>query len=303
MNLPLIEKYSPKKFSEVVGVLDIEKLKKLIENPEEMPSLLFYGPQGTGKTTVAKIIMETLKPVDYILINGSDTTGIDNIRDNVYNFVSSMSSVKGKPKIVWIEEADYLSHNAQGALRSMIDRHIKNARFIFTCNYIKKLIEPIQSRFTLFEFAPINSVDILKRVKEICSSEKIKASDDVLKEIIDNNKGDLRAIINLIQMLSSNEDKSIKIVDYLKLNGLAKEVYNLLLENKWSQIRYEIPQHSPDYNKLLVELDDLFFKSELPVDKKAKVNEVIAQGMSEMSLSFNLDICFAAICSRIIKVL
>ena len=301
--LPLIEKHRPKEFSEVVGVLDIDKIQKLIETPEDLPNLLFYGPQGTGKTTVAKIMIEKLKPIDCIRLNGSDTTGVDTIRDKVYNFMTSRSSVNGKPKLIWIEEFDYLSHSAFAALRSMIEQYIRNARFICTCNYIKKVPDPIQSRFSLIEFSPLNSMDMMKRIKEICSEEKIKVSDDTLKEIIENNKGDLRAVINTVQRLSSNEDKSIKNLDYAGMKNLAQEVYDLLLENKWSQIRYEIPQRSPDYNKLLVEIDDLFFKSDIDVEKKAKINEIIAHGMAEMSLSFSLDICFAAICSKIIKVI
>ena len=105
--LPLIEKTRPKEFDELVGIDKLDRIKALISNPADMPNLLFYGPAGTGKTTTAKIILEKLKPIDFIRINGSDTTGVDTIRERVYNFITSKSTNAGKPKIIWIEEFDY----------------------------------------------------------------------------------------------------------------------------------------------------------------------------------------------------
>ncbi len=107
-----------------------------------------------------KIIIKELQPIDYIKINGSDTTGVDTIRERVYNFITSMSTTQGKPKIVWIEEFDYMSQNAFAALRSMMEQYMSNARFICTCNYINKIPEPIQSRFTTVEFSKVQKVKV-----------------------------------------------------------------------------------------------------------------------------------------------
>jgi len=302
MILPLSEKYRPLEFSEVVGLEDVDRIQNLLDNVETMPNLLFHGPAGTGKTTVAKIIINKLKPIDYIKINGSDTTGVDTIREKVYNFISSMSSAKGKPKIVWIEEFDFMSQNAFAALRSMIEQYVKNARFICTCNYVRKIPEPIQSRFTMFEFKKLSEPDILERVKYICGAEQITVTDEVLKEII-GGVGDLRTIINNIQRFSANDTKTISDLSLASLGDLTDEVYKLLIDKNWSQIRYQVPNSSPDYNKLLVDLEKKFFDSDLVLSKKASITEIISDGLYEMGFSFDHNICFAAVCSKIIKVI
>jgi len=303
MNLPLIEKYRPKTFDEVVGISDMARLKTMIADPASMPNMLFYGPAGTGKTTVAKIIINALKPVDYIKINGSDTTGVDTIRDKVYSFMTSMSSVKDKPKIVWIEEFDFMSQNAFAALRSMIEQYMVNARFICTCNYLRKIPEPIQSRFAPVEFKKHTPVEVMNRVRHICNEEKITVAQDVLQEIVVKGNGDIRTIINSIQRFSANPEKTISAMSLAKMGDTADEIYKLLNERKWSEIRYNIINTNPDYNKLLVDLEDKFFNSDLPLLKRAAITEIISTGLYEMSFSFDVNICFAATCSKIIKAL
>jgi DNA polymerase III delta prime subunit len=298
---PLIEKYRPQTFGEVIGVKDIGKLTFILSNPATMPNLLFFGPQGTGKTTCAKIIIASMRPIDVMRINGSDTTGIDTIRDKVFNFVTSKSSVDGKPKIVWIEEFDYMSQAAFAALRSMIEQYFKNARYICTCNYIYKVPEAIQSRFSLFEFHKPTDKELIFRLKFICELEKIQYKDEELKRICDYSKGDIRTAINILQKISSNEEKTIKIENIEEIENLSRSTYDKLLNREWLKIRYEVPTKHPDYEKMLVEIEDLFFKSDIDVEKKAKITEIISTGQMEMAFSFDNDICFAAICSRIIK--
>ena len=297
----LTEKYRPKNFAEVVGVKDLDRLSSLISNPQDIPNLLFYGPAGVGKTSVAKIIINKLKPIDYIKINGSDTTGVDTIRERVYNFMSSMSSQKDKPKIVWIEEFDFMSKSSFAALRSMIEQFITNARFIVTINYLHKIPEPIQSRFTTVEFKKPKDEEIFVRLREICNIEKINVTNDTLKELISQGRGDIRTIINNLQQLSANETKTVTTLDLTRLGNLTTEIYNMLLAKEWSKIRYEIPNKYPDYNKLLVELEEMFFNSKIEIHIKAKITEIISTGLFEMSFSFDKNICFAAVCSRIIK--
>ena len=172
MNLPYIEKYRPLSFGEVIG--DTSIFEGIIKNPTNMPNMLLWGPQGTGKSTVAKIILEHLKPIDIMRLNGSDTTGVDTIRDKVFNFMTGMSSIKGKPKVVWIEEFDFMSASAYAALRSMMEQYMKNARFICTVNYLNKIPEPIRSRFSLFEFKKCTDYqEIEARLIYICNKEGI----------------------------------------------------------------------------------------------------------------------------------
>ena len=303
MSLPLIEKYRPKDFSEVIGVKDLVTLKTIIEKPMEMPNLLFFGPPGTGKTTCAKIIIDMLKPIDVLRINGSDTTGVDTIRETVYNFITSKSSVGGKPKLIWIEEFDYMSANAFAALRAMIEQYVRNGRFLCTCNYLHKIPEPIQSRFTLIEFTTPNKNELINRLKFIVEKEEIKTTDLILTMIVNISKGDIRTSINTLQRLSSNPDKKITMMELKELELISQEAYKLIRAKEWSKIRYEIPNRHPDYDKLLVDLEDMFFKSDLPVKTKAEITEIISTGQMEMGLSFDPNICFAAIASRIMKVL
>jgi DNA polymerase III delta prime subunit len=285
--LPLIEKQRPKEFEELVGIDKIDRIKTLISKPADMPNLLFYGPAGTGKTTTAKIILDKLKPIDFIRINGSDTTGVDTIRERVYNFVTSRSTNEGKPKIIWIEEFDYQSKNAFAALRSLMEQFMSNGRFIVTLNYLKKIPAPIQSRFTCIKFRKLSKEDIVKRLKVISDAEGIEED---LEKIAILSNGDMRTAINMLQTGIQND-----------ANSLSEQIFNMIKEGKWKEIRYDIPLEHPDYNQLLGDLDMLFFNSDLSLDIKRKINEIIATGSAEMNLSFSEDICFSAICSRIMR--
>ena len=303
MKIPLSEKWRPKEFNEVIGVVRIEEIKKIVSDPMSMPNLLFFGTPGVGKTTVAKIVLDKLSPIDVLKINGSDTTGVDNIRDKVYNFMSSMSSERDKPKIVWIEEADFLSQAAFAALRGMIEQFVKNARFICTCNYISKIPDAIKSRFSVIEFEKPTNDEMLSRLKTICAEEKIIASDDAINKIIKTARGDMRTCVNMVQQLSANGFRTISETAVEDFNTLSKEIYDLIIDGKWTKIRYEIPNKHPDYDILLVELAELFSDSDLSVAKKAEIIELISDGQVDMNWSFDKHICFSAISSRIMKTL
>lgn len=300
--LPLIERYRPKTFSEVVGFAKIDEIKSIVDKPRDMPNLLFVGPPGVGKTTLAKIIIKYLEPVDVLRINGSDTTGVDVIRDKVYNFVSSRST-SDKPKVVWIEEADFLSANAYAALRSMIEQYMMNSRYVFTANYANKIPDPIKSRFSVFEFSKPNDIEVYERVQAICDMEGIKVREEILKDIIKKSRGDIRTVLNTVQKLSSNENKTISEFRDGSTASLALEVYELINNGEWTKIRYEIPNKHPDYENLLVELADLYAQSSNTTTKKANITEIISDGLVDMSFSFNKDICFSAVSSRIMRVL
>lgn len=303
MKVPFIETYRPKEFAEVVGVRDLDRLSNLISNPQEMPNLLFHGPAGVGKTSVAKIIIDKLKPIDVIKLNGSnkEDRNIETISTRITNFGMSMSTQPDKPKIIFIDELDNLTPDAFLALRGVIEKIITNARFIGTCNYINKIPESIQSRFTSIEFKKPKDEEIFVRIRNICDMEGIQITDDVLKELIERGKGDIRTIINNVQHLSANKTKTISALELVKLGDLTAEVFEMLLNKEWTKIRYEIPNRYPDYNKLLIELEEMFFNSNLDVFVKAKITETVSNGIFEMYFSFDKNICFAATCSKIIK--
>jgi DNA polymerase III delta prime subunit len=266
-----------------------------------MPNLLFHGPQGTGKTTVAKIIIEQLKPIDILRINGSDETSVDVIRDKVYNFMTSMSSVSDKPKLIWIEEFDFMSQSAFAALRGMIEQYMKNARFVCTANYLHKIPEPIQSRFSVTEFKKIHHQKVFEKVRDICDQEGINVKDEVLVEIVNKADGDLRTAINIIQQLSANEIKTISELDIDKADTPTETIFKLIKEGKWTQLRFDMANMSPDYKAIFSQLADMFYNDELEVGIKVQVTEVLSDGLVELATSFDPDICAAAVFSRIIK--
>jgi len=258
--------------------------------------------KGTGKSSVARLITKKLEPVNVLKINGSSERGIDIVRDRVEMFVSSASSIPNKPKIVWIEEFDNMSHDAFKSLRSLMEAYMRNARFICTANYLNKIPEPIQSRFTVYEFGKHEVENVLPRARQICDSEEIEVNDDVLRKIIKGCNGDLRSVVKNLQKLSL-DDNRITEEKILNMRSVLDIVYEKLLSNEWSYLRIEIPKLSPDYNDLLVELNDKFFDSDLSLTKKAKINDIIAKGQVDMSFSFDKDICASAIFYRIICVL
>jgi DNA polymerase III delta prime subunit len=302
-NLPFIEKYRPKEFSEVVG-LDTKLYESIITNPKDMPNLLLYGTAGTGKTTIAKILLSKLSPVDILRVNGSDTTSVDFVRDQIYNFISSQSRIPDKPKIVWIEEFDYLSSNAMAALRTMIEQYMKNARFVCTSNTLLtrlpiELREAMLSRFSVIEFKKIEKIHVVLKLSQICNAEAIKAPPTCLLEIAKLNNGDIRASINALQTLSK-VTKDIKMEDLKLLQSKTSDIYSMIVNKDWTKLRFDLPNMNIDYNKTLVELADLFFNSkEIDTSQKVVINEVISTGLVELNMSFSKEISFCATASRI----
>lgn len=299
---PFVEKFRPKSFSELVGV-NTNTISGLISDVSAMPNLLFLGAPGTGKTSTAKIIINTLKPIDVLRLNGSDTTGVDTIREKVFNFMISRSTVAGKPKIVWIEEFDYLSANAFAALRSMMEEYSSNSRFICTANYSNNIPEPIKSRFTIFNYEKPSKEDIVRVLKRVIVEENIKANDETLGLLAEHSRGDVRSALNKLQMVSNNETKSVSVFDVIKDDSLSKRVYELLVKLDWSTIRYQIPSERPDYRLLISELEPLFFESDLSLVVKREIIVVLAQAQFELHFSFDHNITFSAMCSKIISVL
>lgn len=296
---PWTEFYRPKDFNEVVGVEDLDKIKNLINDSSSMPNVMFYGPAGCGKTTLVKILMNKLKPVDILKVNGSDNTSVDFVRDKIFNFITSMTSNPGKPKIVWIEEFDYFSQSAFACLRSMMEQYVKNARFIVTLNKINKVPEAIQSRFSKYAFKRLTPKSILERLKHVCSKEDITYEEDSLIKLCEKSNGDIRTAINTLQKLT--QDKKLESSDVDNFTTTTGEVYKLILEKNWTKIRIEIPNKFPEYNSLLVELDEMFFKSDLSVATKTNINEIISDGLVDLKEIFDENILFSAICSKIIK--
>ncbi len=200
------EKYRPKNIEDCILP---ERLKKPFQEyvtQKNIPNLLLTGGAGVGKTTVAKAMCNEIG-CDFMIINGSDENGIDMVRNKITNYASSMSFTGGR-KVIIIDEADYLSANAQAAFRNAIEEFAGNCSFIFTCNFKNKIIEPLHSRCAVIEFTLKASekssmaTQFFKRVQTILSSEEIAYETPVVAELIKKHFPDFRRVINELQRFS-----------------------------------------------------------------------------------------------------
>ena len=258
----LVEKYRPVVISDIIG------FKPSFEINEFLPHLLLYGPPGTGKTTLAKAIIREIG-CDSITLNASSERGIDIIRDKVRDFASTQSS--NKPiKIIFLDEADHLTPDAQTALRNTMETYSKNCRFILTCNYINRIIDPLKSRCVMIEFNNIPREDIIKRLAFICEQEKIPYEAEALDKIVTNS--DIRSAINKLE----SRKKGVTVASIKSETLIADELFDLIISKDFLSARQFILDKHPDYDSLLIDLNNIIFASSLPLEIKRSSLSIIA---------------------------
>ena len=246
----LVEKYRPIKLENYVGNETIKKSISKYLDQNDIQNLIFYGPAGTGKTTLAKLIVKNLD-CDYIYINASDERGIEIIRDKVSSFASVASF---KPlKVVILDEADFLTIQAQASLRNIIETFSRTTRFIMTCNFVERIIDPLQSRCQVLKIVPPTKKDIAKHLNWILQQEMIMHDVNDLAPLVNQYYPDLRKCINIIQL--STQDNALQLdKSILVSSNYIDEVINKLKEDKdtFKEIRQIIADANVD------DFDELF---------------------------------------------
>jgi len=230
----LVEKYRPTNINNYVGNESIKNTIKGYINQNDIQNLLFYGPAGTGKTTLAKLITKNID-CDVLYINASDERGIETIRDKVSGFASTMSF---KPlKVVILDEADFLTIMAQASLRNVIETFSRSTRFILTCNYLERIIDPLQSRCQTLKIIPPDKLDIINHLMKITNKESIKHSVSDLETIVNNNYPDVRKMLNTIQISTVN-------------NTLKLDESTLVESNYMDKIFIELKNKKPNWRTI-----------------------------------------------------
>jgi len=232
-NLLWVEKYRPKTLSDCILPIDLTKIFQGMIKEGTIPNMMLYGKAGTGKTTVARALARDLG-ADSIIINCSEENGIDTLRTKIRNYCSTVS-LNGGLKIVILDEFDYANaQSIQPALRGAIEEFANNCRFIMTCNYKSRIIEPLHSRCTGIDFTVPNSekaqvaAEVLKRIEFILSSEKVSYDKQILVNLVKKHFPDVRRIINELQRYSSSGKIDVGILaqgsseSYKELLGFMK---------------------------------------------------------------------------------
>ncbi len=227
-----IEKYRPEKVSDVAGQKETVKMLEGFIKSGEMPHLIFAGPPGVGKTTMALCLAREMLGEnwrDHLLeLNASNDRGIDVIKNDVKEFARNGSITDGKFKIVFFDESDQLTPEAQAALRRTMEIYYKNVRFIFSCNYSSGIIPPIQSRCVIVRFRKISLEDMVEALKKIADAEKLPVDGEILEAIFENSDGDMRKAVNILQSISFIEKPTVKDVFDVAGSIDEKEVVPLL---------------------------------------------------------------------------
>ena len=293
-----VEKYRPQILEDYVGNEVIKNKIADYLKQGSIQNLLFHGVAGTGKTTLAKLIAKNLN-CDLLYINASDERGIDTIRDKIIPFASSMSF--NDVKIVILDEADYLTPQAQATLRNTIESCSKTTRFILTCNYLERIISPLQSRCQTFEITPPSKTEVIEHVSTITAEEAmLEVSVNDIQKVVNTHYPDIRKIINTIQ--GSIVDGVCKIDDNsLKNSQLGDKIVDALEKKlKLSVIRQILADSGArEFDGLFKVLYDNVSKY---TNREGEAILIIAKYQYEYTFVLEKEICIAAMLNKLLDI-
>lgn len=271
------EKYRPEKLSGMVGK-EKEILQNHIKDPEQMQHLLFYSvTAGTGKTTAAKAIINELG-TDSLILNSSNDRKIEVIREKINEFVKTKSSVDGKRRIVFLDEADGMTKISQDALRNLMETYASNSIFILTCNNIKNIIDPIKSRCGLIEFKNPDRTELKNYLIMICKNENIEYTDEGLDDLIEQNYPSIRDCVKVLQNFHV-QGKKITKKDNKDSNTEFNMLYKKITENKdWEKVKDYLFENYIDIRQL-----NKYFWMQATKTSNIKMIQITASNEEKMS--------------------
>ena len=290
-----VEKYRPTKLDDIIMSDENRSIIKKYEADKEIPNLLFCGNPGTGKTTLAKVIVNSILECQYLYINASDENGIDTIRSKVTQFAQTRS-FDGGIKVIILDECDGLSQDAQRALRNTMEEFAARTRFILTANYNHKIIPALQSRCQSIDLTPPLG-NCMERIDFILLGQGISIDDkqrEELKQFVKSNYPDLRRIINEVQKYTATG--VLRLADNTSCNDIVKKVLALTLSGHVLKVRKFVigneEKFNGDYNHLLRQLFDYLDKSKLPDTQKGMGLVIIAESMYRTAFVVDQEINF-----------
>jgi DNA polymerase III delta prime subunit len=292
-----VEKYRSKTLEDYVGNDQLKQIIGKYIETNDIQNLLLYGPPGTGKTTLAKIIINNIN-CDHLYINASDERGIDTIRDKVQGFASAASF---RPlKVIILDEADFLTIQAQASLRNIIETYSRTTRFILTCNYLERVIEPLHSRCQVLKITPPSKKEVAQHISEILDKENITYEISELALIINKYYPDVRKMLNTCQVNTLNNnlkiDESIltssykdKLLKELKSPGKStfKNIRQIIADSNIDDFEdiYRFLYDSldeyvkDDMNKgiIIITIEEYMFHANFRIDKEINIMSLISK--------------------------
>jgi len=297
-NSLFVEKYRSKVLDEYIGNEQLKQIVSQYINNNDIQNLLLYGTPGTGKTTLAKLIVNNIN-CDFLYINASDERGIDTIRDKVQGFASSASF---KPlKIIILDEADFLTIQAQASLRNIIETYSRTTRFILTCNYLERIIDPLQSRCQVLKITPPSKKEVAQHVANVLDQEDISYENFNIAFIVNKHYPDIRKILNTCQvntvdgelvidtsiLTSSNyTDAILKELKAANKNSF-KNIRQILADSNLSdfeEIYRFLYDNLDEYTKdsvqqamIIIEIENYMYHANFRIDKEINVMALISK--------------------------